>query len=265
MLGYGFSTDQIFDRFSGIVEENDQFVIVKTPSNPDYYFGNYLLLKTTPTSADLTSLEQAFHALVGEPPTIKHLTFQWTLDIGEKSNVNTFIEKGYKYEENTVLLGDRSSLVSPKRVNEEITIKELQTDAEWDDWLELEVTGKDEDLPLDSFKGFVTEMRKTYRDMIQAGLGAWYGAYIGNELAGSVGVFYQDNLARFQRVMTKEAYRNRGICGTLVHHVSLEASKQAEKLVMVADEHYHAAKIYESLGFKQIERLASLCRWPKDR
>ena len=36
----------------------------------------------------------------------------------------------------------------------------------------------------------------------------------------------------------------------------------ADRLVMVADENYHAGKIYASLGFTQHGRLGSVCQEP---
>jgi len=32
----------------------------------------------------------------------------------------------------------------------------------------------------------------------------------------------------------------------------------------VADEHYHAQRIYRSLGFATVARIGSLCRWPHE-
>lgn len=34
-------------------------------------------------------------------------------------------------------------------------------------------------------------------------------------------------------------------------------------LVMVADEEYHAAKIYESVGFVPTEKIVGVCWWDK--
>jgi len=33
--------------------------------------------------------------------------------------------------------------------------------------------------------------------------------------------------------------------------------------VIVADLHYHALGLYESLGFRRRERVAGVCRWPR--
>ena len=38
---------------------------------------------------------------------------------------------------------------------------------------------------------------------------------------------------------------------------------KVETLVMVADEEYHAAKVYESVGFRPTEKLLGLCKAEK--
>jgi hypothetical protein len=38
----------------------------------------------------------------------------------------------------------------------------------------------------------------------------------------------------------------------------------AKTLVMVADENYHAAKIYESVGFRSTERQIGIDLWKRD-
>jgi predicted GNAT family acetyltransferase len=67
-------------------------------------------------------------------------------------------------------------------------------------------------------------------------------------------------------VETHPEFRRRGICGTLVYESARHAlgSLGAERLVMVADAHYHAARIYESLGFRPTERQLGVERRPRD-
>ena len=81
--------------------------------------------------------------------------------------------------------------------------------------------------------------------------------------AGHLGLFFEDGIGRFQLVMTDPAFRNRGVCRTLVHSVARHGLNFATRLVMIADENYHAAGIYERVGFRPRERMASLCWWPK--
>jgi ribosomal protein S18 acetylase RimI-like enzyme len=36
-----------------------------------------------------------------------------------------------------------------------------------------------------------------------------------------------------------------------------------ERLIIVADLHYHALGLYESLGFERAEQLFGVCHWPR--
>ena len=86
-------------------------------------------------------------------------------------------------------------------------------------------------------------------------------------MVADLGLFRDGDVARFQDVATDPSFRRRGICGRLVYEVAREslASGQVKTLVMAADENYHAARIYESVGFKPQERTATACRYPPKR
>ena len=40
----GWRTDLIFPRFDGVVTDRGDYLVVRTPSNPGFYWGNFLLL-----------------------------------------------------------------------------------------------------------------------------------------------------------------------------------------------------------------------------
>ena len=69
---------------------------------------------------------------------------------------------------------------------------------------------------------------------------------------------------RFQAVDTRESHRRRGIASRLVLEAAARSTERyhAERFVIVADLHYHALGLYESLGFRRRERVAGVCRWP---
>lgn len=65
-------------------------------------------------------------------------------------------------------------------------------------------------------------------------------------------------------VGTDPKARRQGLCGRLVYEVSMQAlaAGRAERLVMVADPEYFAARIYESVGFQPAERIAGALKVP---
>ena len=95
-----------------------------------------------------------------------------------------------------------------------------------------------------------------YRAMTQAGIGEWFGAFVGQQMVGGLGIFLDEDIGRFQEVVTRSVFRRQGICRSLVYHASIEAFAHlgAERLVIVADDDYVAGRIYEQVGFRPVER-----------
>ena len=48
----GRRTDLAFSRFAGEVQDHGDFLVLRTPSNPTYHWGNYLLFRSAPRSGD---------------------------------------------------------------------------------------------------------------------------------------------------------------------------------------------------------------------
>ncbi|NNG00556.1 MAG: GNAT family N-acetyltransferase [Desulfobacteraceae bacterium] len=264
MLGIGYRSEMLFTKQNGVINEKPDYYVVRTPSNPDYYFGNYLLLKTPLSNGKKTQMERRFHEEIGSFPGIKHKTFCWTPHGDESEDVSGFVDAGYEYMECAVLTAGQKDIMSPAKRNGHIRIRGLEDENDWAQLTDCMLAERKEHYPLDSYSTFLTKRLNAYRKMIKEKTGIWYGAFLGDELAGTLGLFFDANFGCFQEVITKKRYRNQGICKTLVHSVCNKGFQRAEILVLIADENYHAAAIYESLGFKPTERMASLCWWPKE-
>ncbi len=96
--------------------------------------------------------------------------------------------------------------------------------------------------------------------MCEKGLGEWYGIFIKNQMVADMAVFFVDCVGNFQDVETIPEYRKQGICGSAVYKIAkhLFQSKRVHTMMMIADENYHAARIYESVGFKPSEKSVCL-------
>jgi predicted GNAT family acetyltransferase len=97
------------------------------------------------------------------------------------------------------------------------------------------------------------------------GQAQWFGALVGGVLAADCGLVHDGAMGRFQYVQTQPAWRRRGLCRALVHHVCSEAFERLglQRLVMCADPHDVAIGIYRSVGFVQVERHWCLQRRPR--
>jgi ribosomal protein S18 acetylase RimI-like enzyme len=255
-----FRTDLAMLEHSGSeTEDHGTHLVVRTPDNPTYWWGNFLLLSTAPGDADeardwLTAFETEF-------PQARHRTFGVDGHDGTRDDLAPFGEIGLDVEVSAVMTA--TSVHEPPRPNAEATYRPLESDADWTQQVEVARAGEDVgyDLP------FVTARTAAQRRLVDAGHGAWWGAFVGDRLLASMGLFTASpGLARFQSVKTHPDARGRGLAGTLVHRVSRYGFEElgAETLVMVADPDYLAIRIYRSVGFAETEHQLQAERKPRD-
>lgn len=243
------------------VLDRGDYLLVRSPEEPNFYWGNLLVFPRPPQAGDFEQWESLFAGEFHDSPGVLHKTFAW--DVSEDAaDTTAFASAGYRVEHSVVLRA--SEVVPAKFPNGDVTIRTLLREADWAKLLELEVLSRDEGHAEADFTEFARARHRGYRKRIDAGQGHWYGAFLGDRMVASLGIFRCGSSARFQVVVTHPDFRRQGICGTLVHHAAREAlvHPSTDTLLMVADTEYHAARIYESLGFAPAEHLHGLCRWP---
>lgn len=258
----GRNTDLIFTDFEGEVVKYDNYWLVQTKSNPGYYWGNYIIFKESPKDGDYERWTSLFKEKFDYYDEIKHMVFAWDLDAhSPKGDYQPFLDHGFEFDESVVLTTDK--LNSPPRRNDKVDIRVVTTDAEWQELLECKIKNRDDKFSEKNFREYWMGQKKKFHAMWQQEIGAWFGAYIKGSLVANLGVFHKEGLARYQSVETNADYRRQGICGTLVYEASQMMLKKhnIHTFVMEADPEYHAAKIYESVGFKAMERNYSLSWW----
>lgn len=257
----GLTTDLLLHMETGVVELCDDYIVVRTPDAPDYFFGNLLVLQQRPAQSDLKRLEHDFARLIGTPPRIAHRTFTWPEAADSVIDLDAFVERGYGATVYRVLTAHPDE-ISAVATNPLVEVRPFSTQQDWDTWSQMQLA--DMSNPQDpTSQRYMAYQQTAHRQLIDRGLGNWWGAFIGGEQVGSLGLFFLDGIGRFQSVVTAQAHRNQKVCRTLVSEVIKLNAGRSDRLVMVADETYHAGAIYEALGFRRQGRFASLCYEPR--
>lgn len=260
----GYRTDQIFTRFHGQVADLGEALAITNPSSPSHYFGNLLVFRDPPRSGDRPHWEALFAAHVGRRPTTPHRLFGWDVPATRDADMHDFLNAGYRLEENVVM--SAPALHAPPRPNQAAEFRVLpDTDEAWAQSLNTQVASREDGYDEPRYRAFKAEHLRGLRAMCRAGLGVWYGAYVAGELAADLGVFSDGNgLLRFQSVGTHPTYRRQGLAGTLVHFAGEHARQHfgAHTLVIVADDHAAAKRVYASVGFDEAERQQLLLLTP---
>lgn len=254
LTGLGYKSELIFMNFDGDVEDRGSYLVVRTPSNPNYFWGNLLIFDRAPAEGDAAHWINLFKEEFPDP-RIYHVTLGWDSASSEVGSVTEFTSQGYELQANAVLAA--KSVKIPPRYNEQLIVRPLKTSDEWNQMVELQIDSALDNLPKQEWEKFYRAQSSRYQAMTQANLGNWYGGYLENKLVAGLGIYHSAGIGRFQIVCTHPEYRRRGVCGTLVYRASLHAFEKmgVHELVMCADPGYHAINIYESVGFirQQIE------------
>lgn len=256
-----------------VVERRDEYLLIRSPSNPTFYWGNLLLFDQPPREGDGARWEELFERDFGDEPRVEHRTFAWDRAHGEAGAAREeFCARGYDLDESIGLVADAAQVQPHPRENQDVVVRPLDpaagADEElWDAVLELQVAGRQEGHDEESFRVFARARLNDRRSLFRAGRGAWYVAIdpASGEIAASCGIVVTEGRGRFQVVDTAVAFRRRGICSRLVVEAARLATQThgAERFVIVADLGYHALGLYESLGFERREHVIGVCRWPR--
>lgn len=258
----GHLTDLFFWRSFGRVEDRGEYARVETPAQRGWYFGNLLLFDRAPREGDSARWRELFAREFAHAPEVRHELFCWPAGEDGLGEVEPFLASGFQLEVDPVLVA--GELHEPPRPNREIEVREVISDEDWREAVESQVLSRGEGFEEAAFREFIGRRISGYRRLIAEGKGAWYGAYLGGRLVADLGFFWGGPAGRFQYVETHPDFRRRGICATLVYEVGRAALRdgRATELVIAA-EGEEVARIYASVGFREVGRSASLLRRPE--
>ncbi len=256
-------TELLFPAFDSEVVDCGDYIRVRTPSNPNFYWGNYLIFREPPKRGDYSRWMEIFNREITVPLNAKHIVFSWDDPRADSGENCDFLQAGFWTDDSVILTAKQVN--RPPKFNADVIVRPLESDDEWEESLQLQAQALSEGHEPKAFEAFKRRQMNRYRKMTEAKLGFWFGAFLGDRMVGDLGIFMDGPLGRFQNVCTHLEFRRRGVCGTLVHEAAEYAFARmgVKTLVMSADENYHAAGIYESVGFRPTEKLASLCRWER--
>jgi len=261
-LSLGWRTDLIFARFDGEVTDRGSHVCVRTPGNPTFWWGNFLLFQHAPGAGDLERWMALFdEEIAARQPASRHRAFG--IDVRERLVLPPdFAAAGFELNEATVLTLSRDQLLAPpKALPEGLEFRVLDLPHDSAAVVDKQVAVDSARFEPVGYRVFAEHQMARYAAMQRAGLGHWFGlvAQVDGRpvLAASCGLFRDpalgDALGRFQYVSAHPAWRRRGLCTALVHAACRHGfeAMALRTLVMVADPDDVAIGVYESLGYRR--------------
>jgi len=120
----GFRTDLFLVGLWGEVIERDRYVVVRTPDNPDFRWGNFLLYREAPDARAAAENGdgswRADHAR--ELPHARATLFAWDSPDGARGAADAFVEQGFEIDEGSILTATRGQIVEPDKRNSDVRV-----------------------------------------------------------------------------------------------------------------------------------------------
>jgi len=272
-MSLGFRTDLALRVLEGSeLTEHPDCVVLRSPANPAFRWGNFLLLRGWPRAGETLDWMERFKK---EFPAADYVALG--LDVtgaagpdGPMGAAGTakpdpaaeaeLRDAGFTTDVATVLTA--TTVSRPAHVNRQAEFRPLASDEDWRQANELAIT---------CFPGgpaereFMSLRTATRRQLAGTSHGAWFGAFVDHRLVAQLGVFTapeQDPTVRFQDVQTHPGARRQGLAGSLLCTAASYAADVlgARTQVIVADPAGEAISLYRSLGFTDREQQVSLER-----
>lgn len=252
-----YRTDLALLTASGsVVEDRGTHLVVRTPDNPTFFWGNFLLLAQAPVPGGEREVVGAFRT---EFPEAGHVSIG--IDGTAEPDAATraaFEAAGLEVTVDTVLTATALSPTPPHEVEAEV--RPLTGDEEWEARARLSLElhpGPAEETVL----AFTRARAAQERGLVEAGRGQRFGAFVEGTLVSTAGVYVTEpGVARFQSVETASTHRRRGLASAVVHAAGQHAlaHHDVRTLVIVADTDGEAIGLYRRLGFADAERVVAM-------
>lgn len=260
-MSLGFRTDLALRVLEGSeLTEHADCIVVRSPANPAFRWGNFLLLRGWPRAGETLDWMERFRK---EFPTAEYTALG--LDVTSSAEVNAAGEAelrdaGFTSDVASVLTA--TAVRRPRHPNHAADFRRLASDDDWRQANELAIT---------CFPGgpaeheFVSLRTAARRQLAETAPGAWFGAFLGDRLVAQLGVFVAaaaDGIVRFQDVETHPRARRQGLAGSLLFTAACYATDvlTARTQVIVADPAGEAVALYRSMGFTDREQQVSMER-----
>lgn len=260
MRSLGLASDLLIMRGLSDIETHADRIVLRTPSEPDFWFGNMVVFKTDQVTpkAQIAQFQADF-------PNAPHVVLCWDApDQAHLPGHTTLQTMGYALEKTDVL--SRFDPLPARNVPDEITLRPIESDADWAQVFALQCeTGIEEGYVPDSHNPFLQRRLAARRTQIADGWGCWFGAFDADLLVADLGIFTDGHIARFQSVQTRASHRRRGLARALLSEASHWAKDKAPQaqLVILADDGNPSAQIYRNAGFALQERLIAAVKAPE--
>jgi GNAT superfamily N-acetyltransferase len=254
----GWATDLAIREHSGsTVEDRGGHLLIRTPDNPDFYWGNCLFV------TDESAVDDAGRWVKTFQSAFPKATWVAIGLIRMPDDQDAWVAQGLDLERDDVLTTRTVPRQTP--LPEGYVVRRLGGE-DWAQSVARSVAENDrtlEEEPL-SFERFATAQSQARRALSDRDRGATFGAFANDVLVADLGIVRCGTTARYQSVGTDEDHRRRGLASHLLGVAARWAADHGcDQWVIVTEATNPAGRVYRSVGFEPDIGNAQAFRKPR--
>jgi GNAT superfamily N-acetyltransferase len=255
----GWKTDLAIRELSGsTVEDRGDHLLIRTPDNPDFHWGNCLFVTDEGAVDDAGRWVRTFQEAFPEATWVAIGLIRLPDD------QDAWVGRGLDLERDDVLTTRTLPRQTP--LPQGYAVRQISGE-DWAQMMARSVAENNrtmEEEPL-SFERFATAQLLARRALSDRDVGATFGAFANEVLVADLGIVCCGTTARYQSVGTDEAHRGRGLASHLLGVAARWAADHGcDQWVIVTEATNPAGRVYRALGFvPDVGNAAAFRRQPR--
>src|SRR5947209_5602810 len=162
----GYRTDLMLRRLAGAsVDDRGDYVVVRTPDNPTFYWGNFVLVAHPPAAGEGGRWLEVF---AREFPDARHVAIGIDGTDGDAGDVSDLLSAGLEIEPNVVLTAERLTPAGPPA---DVEVQVLRSDSAWQQVVDGRLAVDDDSSP--EHVQFVQRKVAEFRQLVADGHGRY--------------------------------------------------------------------------------------------
>ena len=253
-------------------EANEQVIVYKTKTRPDYWFGNYIVSSSPVTSESLPEIRSQWQREFSQEAGILWQIVEWEIPFdGEMPDVSKVaIALNAEIDIRIVRIAMRGEFqfqLSRTELVADIKLIKVKNEVQYENALKIALADHQAAPVSEATFDFIQWRLEQRRQSVILGNGNWWLLMNQGMPVASCGLFFDPDClkGRFREVTTHPEWRGRGfaakLCGMLAQ-MFLEQG-QVQELIIVSEPDSIADRIYSKLGFKAVSYQIALITDPR--
>ncbi|MCB1197513.1 MAG: GNAT family N-acetyltransferase [Deltaproteobacteria bacterium] len=253
LISKGQKTDIVMDSLETSIENTPDYIVVRTPSMPDYYSGNKVIFPQPAQSEQEFAKWMDLYRQKFDVPKQGFMHFTWDQNPAE-TDWTIYTKQGF-----TIFTGHTLSLQQiekPARLNQQVRVRTIHWKQDFHSWKALHV---------DPHGSASIEYQQRYWQMKGLKLQQFQEIFPGQrwvieqdgELVADLGLYAIKDIARFHAPMVAPKWRKKGYATRLIYEAAVFAKQywQVREMILVSEVGSDADRLYAQLGFIKIEDI----------